>query len=81
MAEKITLILSQAEARALNALAQAGADRMILGLSRPVAHLPKGWSKTTAARACDKLQHAILPGLPDECSLRGLLQEMAENRK
>jgi hypothetical protein len=64
MAATITLTLTRAEAQALYALVSTSAEQLFVrGDAQPYAL--EWWSPETAARACDKLQAAVMPqGVP-----------------
>lgn len=60
MAESIVLKLSKAEALALRALAENSAEPFFMVVGGDKEYDLDGWTKESAARACDKLREAIL---------------------
>jgi len=62
MTETITLTLTRSEALALDALVNQSAERLFMDKHGGKPYALETWTKETAARACDKLHAAIMPG-------------------
>jgi hypothetical protein len=60
MAKSIILELTKAEARALDALVHKSAMPFFMSVSGDEGYRFQGWTKESAARACDKLREAVL---------------------
>ena len=74
--DEVTLTLTQAEAEALNSLALDAAYRRFAGRdSDDMVPLEK-LDPATSARAVDKLQRVIIPGLPETSTITFLLKKM-----
>jgi hypothetical protein len=62
MTETITLTLTRSEAEALDALVNYSAERLFIDENGGKPYALETWTEETAARACDKLRAAIMPG-------------------
>ena len=60
MTESVTLTLTRAEALALHALADNSAEPFFMVVNGDKDYSFDGWTKESAASACDKLREAIL---------------------
>jgi len=66
MARSIVLKLTKAEALALHALVDNSAEAFFMVVNGDKDYKLDGWTKESAARACDKLREAVLGEPPQD---------------
>ena len=76
MTESIILKFTEAEALALHALVENSAEPFFMVVDGDKEYRLDGWTKESAARACDKVREAILGKQPPEFTWAQFLTQL-----
>jgi hypothetical protein len=79
MAESIILRLTKAEALALHALVDNSAEPFFMVVNGDKDYRLDGWTKESAARACDKLREALLGKPPQKFTWVHFLKQLQQD--